>query len=158
MGIRLQRRARIHCTLVSVPPMPKGTHGRPTPSSDSAHCKEMVHSPPRESGIVNSAMEQPHRIRWTGIVTFAVALLLTACGALPSQVDRPPSAARKAADSTLGRIAADSTPDAAQTGFRLMPMGSYSLDARIQLARRAEDTLDLQYYLVRNDRSGRLLM
>jgi putative cardiolipin synthase len=112
----------------------------------------------RESGIVNCAMEQPHCTCWTRIVTFALALLLAACGALPSQVDRSPSFARRAGDSALGRIAANSTPDAAQTGFRLMPMGSYSLDARIQLARRAQDTLDLQYYLVRNDRSGRLLM
>jgi len=92
------------------------------------------------------------------IVALTIATLLAGCGALPSQVDRPPSAARSAADTPLVRIAANSTPDVAQTGFRLMPMGSYSLDARIQLARRAQDSLDLQYYLIRNDRSGRLLM
>ena len=39
-----------------------------------------------------------------------------------------------------------------------MPLGFYSLDARIQLARRAHDSLDVQYYLIQGDRSGRLLM
>ena len=43
-------------------------------------------------------------------------------------------------------------------GFRLMPLGVYSLDARIQLARRARYSLDVQYYLIQNDRTGRLLM
>ena len=44
------------------------------------------------------------------------------------------------------------------TGFRLMPLGFYSLDARIQLARRARYSLDVQYYLIQDDRTGRLLM
>jgi putative cardiolipin synthase len=34
----------------------------------------------------------------------------------------------------------------------------YSLDARIELVRRARYSLDIQYYLIQNDRSGRLLM
>jgi putative cardiolipin synthase len=34
----------------------------------------------------------------------------------------------------------------------------YALDARIELVRRARDSLDVQYYLIQNDRSGRLLM
>jgi putative cardiolipin synthase len=39
-----------------------------------------------------------------------------------------------------------------------MPLGFYSLDARIQLARRARNSLDVQYYLIQDDRTGRLLM
>jgi len=39
-----------------------------------------------------------------------------------------------------------------------MPLGVYSLDARVQLARRARYSLDVQYYLIQNDRTGRLLM
>jgi putative cardiolipin synthase len=39
-----------------------------------------------------------------------------------------------------------------------MPEAYYSLDVRIQLIRRARDSLDVQYYQVENDRSGRLLM
>ncbi len=39
-----------------------------------------------------------------------------------------------------------------------MPHAGYSLDARIELIRRAEYTLDIQYYLIANDRSGRLFL
>ena len=39
-----------------------------------------------------------------------------------------------------------------------MPVGVYALDTRIQLARRAKHSLDLQYYLIQNDATGRLLL
>ncbi len=39
-----------------------------------------------------------------------------------------------------------------------MPLGAYSLDARIQLARRAQYSLNVQYYLIQNDMTGRLLL
>ena len=44
------------------------------------------------------------------------------------------------------------------TGFRLMPLGFSSLDARVELAQRAVHSLDVQYYLIANDRTGRLIM
>jgi cardiolipin synthase C len=88
-----------------------------------------------------------------------LSALLSACGALPTQLDRPYSAAQQPpADSPLVRIAQDSSPAPTLTGFRLMPLGFYSLDARIQLARRARNSLDVQYYLIQDDRTGRLLM
>src|SRR4051812_14621713 len=84
-----------------------------------------------------------------------VACFLAACGALPTRVEQPFSSAQQpSADSPLVRIVQDSSPDPAQTGFRLMPLGFYSLDARIQLARRARHSLDVQYYLIQNDRTG----
>jgi len=87
------------------------------------------------------------------------SLLLSACGTLPTQIDRRFSPAREpAVDSPLVRIAQDSSPAPTLTGFRLLPDGFYSLDARIQLARRARHSLDLQYYLIQDDRTGRLLM
>jgi putative cardiolipin synthase len=59
---------------------------------------------------------------------------------------------------TLGRIAQTSAPSPEVSGFRLMPLGTFSLDTRLQLARRAEATLDVQYYHVENDETGRLLL
>ena len=43
---------------------------------------------------------------------------------------------------------------------RLPPhaLGSYSLDARIALAERATQSLEVQYYLIANDKTGRLLL
>jgi putative cardiolipin synthase len=97
--------------------------------------------------------------RLRGFVALLVSLLLSACGVLPTQVDRPFSPAQQAStDSPLVRIARDSSPAPTLTGFRLLADGFYSLDARIQLVRRARDSLDLQYYLIQNDRTGRLLM
>jgi putative cardiolipin synthase len=61
-------------------------------------------------------------------------------------------------DSPLVRAVEDSAPDPAMTGFRLMPVGFSSLDARVELARRAVHSLDVQYYLIANDRTGRLFM
>jgi cardiolipin synthase C len=97
------------------------------------------------------------RLRAT--VALLAAALLSACGFLPMQPDRPPSQAlAPSSDSPLVKIAQDSIPAPGQTGFRLMPLGVYSLDARIQLARKARHSLDVQYYLIQNDRTGRLLM
>ena len=39
-----------------------------------------------------------------------------------------------------------------------MPLGVFSLDARIELADRARHTLDVQYYHIHNDATGRLLL
>ncbi|OLC65875.1 MAG: phospholipase [Betaproteobacteria bacterium 13_1_40CM_4_64_4] len=87
------------------------------------------------------------------------ALLLAGCGTLPQQVERPETAALKPApDSPLVRIAQASIPSPELSGFRLMPVGVYALDTRIQLARRAKHSLDLQYYLIQNDATGRLLL
>jgi len=87
------------------------------------------------------------------------SVLLSACGALPTQVDRPFSQRQQpSADSPLVQIARNSSPEPTSTGFRLLPEGFYSLDARVQLVRRARQSLDLQYYLIQPDRTGRLLM
>jgi putative cardiolipin synthase len=86
-------------------------------------------------------------------------LAVAGCGTLPAQLDRPFSPALPVrADNALARIARDSTTDPSQSGFRLMPLGAYSLDARIELIRRAQSSLDVQYYLIQQDRSGRLFM
>ncbi|WP_341679132.1 phospholipase D family protein [Niveibacterium sp. SC-1] len=44
------------------------------------------------------------------------------------------------------------------SGFRLLPLGVYSLDARVQLIHRAQRSLDLQYYYLADDSSGRLIL
>ena len=87
-----------------------------------------------------------------------VVVALAACGTLPPRGDRPAASSPPPRDSALVRIARQSVPDASLTGFRLMPHGRYALDARIELIRRAQSSLDVQYYLIQNDRTGRLFM
>jgi putative cardiolipin synthase len=96
---------------------------------------------------------------WLRSAVALIAVLLAACGGLPERDDQPPShALSPALDSPLLRVTQQSAPAPLSTGFRLMPLASYSLDARIELVRRASHSLDVQYYLIQNDRSGRLLM
>ena len=88
---------------------------------------------------------------------FALALALGACGSLPAGVERPVSTSLPAApdESPLARLAAAELPAGAQSGFRLLPLGAYGLDARLALIGRATRTLDLQVYIMDNDASGR---
>ncbi len=67
-------------------------------------------------------------------------------------------ALQPALDTPLGRIAKASTADPEQSGFRLMPTGQFALQARLELARRAQRTLDVQYYQIHDDRTGRYLL
>jgi cardiolipin synthase C len=92
-------------------------------------------------------------------IALAAAVLLVGCGTLPTNVERTPSAVIKPSpESPLVRIAQASLPSPEQSGFRLMPLGAYSLDARVALAQRATHSLDVQYYLIQNDKTGRLLL
>ena len=102
-----------------------------------------------------------------GVSLALLAVLAVGCASLPQDVKRAPSLAFPAAhDSELGRIARASTPAAAAaasgagapSGFRLLSWSAQSLYARIELARRAQRSLDLQYYELRDDGTGRLLM
>jgi cardiolipin synthase C len=98
-------------------------------------------------------------LRFPSLLALLLAGLLAACGALPPRGEPGASHALTASsDSPLVRAAQASVPDPSLSGFRLMPVGFYALDARIELVRRARDSLDVQYYLIQNDRTGRLLM
>jgi putative cardiolipin synthase len=91
--------------------------------------------------------------------TIAAAVFISGCASLPPGGLGPPSTARPASpDTALGRLAASASPDPDLSGFRLMPSGGFALDTRLQLARRAQHTLDLQYYQIENDETGRYLL
>ena len=86
-------------------------------------------------------------------------LCLAGCGSLPAAVERAESSALPARPgSALAQIAQNSTPSAELSGFRLMPLGLYALDARLQLINRAAQSIDVQYYVLDNDATGRLLL
>jgi putative cardiolipin synthase len=111
---------------------------------------------------VGSRDDDTHRaLRWRllGACLLLLLLLQTGCASLPEGVQRVPSAALRAVDSTaLGRIAMASSPDDELSGFRLLPTGPFALDTRLALVQRAERSIDLQYYVLQNDATGRYLM
>jgi putative cardiolipin synthase len=93
-------------------------------------------------------------------VILALALL-SGCASLPTRVPSPAvHALTDVKDTRLARIATaaarNETPDL--SGFRLLPVGEYAFGARIVLARRAEKSLDVQYYLIQNDEVGRAFL
>jgi cardiolipin synthase C len=88
------------------------------------------------------------------------ALVLAGCAGLPviERTAAPSQALPASAASTLARIAQATPRERDQSAFRLLPLGPYSLDARVQLARRAEASLDVKYYHWEDDESGRWLL
>jgi putative cardiolipin synthase len=97
---------------------------------------------------------------WRRLVWLVILPLLGACTTLPS-IDRAAIASEAiplSTQTTLGRIAQTSMPTPDASGFRLMPLGLFSLDTRVQLARRAEVSLDVQYYHFEDDETGRWLL
>jgi putative cardiolipin synthase len=89
-------------------------------------------------------------------------LALAACATRPpaSEFTRSPSHAIATSESTaLSRaLAADEQAHPAQSGFRLLRTGNEALQTRLALAESAQKTLDLQYYSVAEDNSGKLIL
>jgi putative cardiolipin synthase len=98
--------------------------------------------------------------RWTRRCALAGCLAwLAGCSMLPVLPARAPTLAMPPApDTALARIATASTADPEQSGFRLLPTGQFALQARLELARRTERSLDVQYYQIHDDRTGRFLL
>jgi len=49
-------------------------------------------------------------------------------------------------------------PDDGRSGLRLLPVASYAMATRLALAQAAQKSLDVQYYLLKNDNTGQVLM
>ena len=82
------------------------------------------------------------------------------CATLPERAATPASFAISDFDSTfLGTLAKQSLPPESRlSGFELMPVADAAYAARIELCQKAERTLDLQYYLLQGDNTGKFLM
>lgn len=85
-------------------------------------------------------------------------VLATACANLPAPVAKQPDAAFSTQATTLGKqvLAAAPAPDA--SGFRLLLSGEDAFAALAVLVERAQHSLDLQYYLIRDEISARKLL
>ena len=118
----------------------------------------------RPAATLHPSIAQPspdgrlrRQVVWMSLL--ALMLALGGCAGLPQGGPRTASTAlAPQSDSPLVRTARQSSPDAALSGFRLLPLGSYSLDARLQLIQRARHAIDVQYYVLDNDATGRLLL
>ncbi len=88
-----------------------------------------------------------------------VSVSITGCAtALPTH-DVPPSYALPAnTDTHIGRYVRVQHPEGTGlSGFRLLDNGSDALAARLQMIERAEQSIDLQYYIYNGDKTGALI-
>ncbi len=93
----------------------------------------------------------------------AVALVAASCATLPPPGADYPRQASHAIDhpeaTNLGRrIDAAARTHPGLSGFRLLPAGAEGLRARAELAEAAQRSLDLQYFIIQNDVTGKLLI
>jgi putative cardiolipin synthase len=87
------------------------------------------------------------------------ALLLSGCVGLPLHVEKSRSDALRDPETTsLGRITAAEEGGKNLSGIRLLTSGEEALADLIALADHAERTLDIQYYLIHQDDSARILL
>ena len=93
------------------------------------------------------------------------AVLLTAaisgCASLPRDFVKLPSTAVAVStvqNSPLAKASQASCPANDLSGFRLLPTGAYAFNTRVALARRAQHSLDIQYYVVHDDETGRAIL
>jgi len=98
---------------------------------------------------------------FTALVGLLAAAWLTGCVSLPPPEPRAPvTAFTDVAQTELAQLAAKDVPSnsTALSGFRLLPEAAFAFDARISLARHAEKSLDVQYYLIQKDDVGLLFL
>ncbi|MFN0185189.1 MAG: phospholipase D-like domain-containing protein [Aquabacterium sp.] len=99
-------------------------------------------------------------IRWLRHARCGLAIAgliaLQACAVLPERGPATESRAVVDHQTALARIAQASWPagDAADSGFRLLPIADHAFAAREDIARLAQRTLDAQYYHIHHDSAG----
>jgi phosphatidylserine/phosphatidylglycerophosphate/cardiolipin synthase-like enzyme len=89
----------------------------------------------------------------------AAILLFSGCASLPRPVEKPGSEAlQRPETTTLGRIVEQDEEGKKLSGIRLLTSGDEALASLIALADHAERTLDIQYYIIHEDESTRILL
>ncbi|MGE8068881.1 phospholipase D family protein [Pseudomonas sp. NPDC089569] len=97
------------------------------------------------------------RVRKSLLALVIAASFLGGCANF--DVQHEPSQALPASASAFGRsVQAQAAPHAGQSGFRLLPDSTEAFTARAELVRNAQSSLDLQYYIVHDGISTRMLL
>lgn len=95
-------------------------------------------------------------------VLLALSLLVAGCATLPPGMDAPKPASTALANpeaTALGRqLEARAKEHPGLSGFDLLTDGSESFAMHLEIAARAQRTLDVQYFLLQQDDTGKLLL
>ena len=91
--------------------------------------------------------------------TAILALLLSGCVGLPRHVEKSRTVALEHPETTsLSRLVGLEESNKNLSGIRLLTSGEEALADLIALADHAERTLDIQYYIIHQDDSARILL
>lgn len=88
----------------------------------------------------------------------ALALALHGCASLAERQKIPAVALPAAMDSPLAALLPTDLVPGSGSAFRPLAFSSYSMDARLTLIREARQSLDIQYYLLADDLTGRAFL
>lgn len=91
-------------------------------------------------------------------LVLAATLLLAGCAALPEFRKTPDYALAAPPDGDLAALVPPDLLEDHTSGFRPLPFSSYAMDARLALVRHAKTSLDIQYYLLQDDSTGRAFL
>ncbi|MFI4890341.1 MAG: phospholipase D family protein [Steroidobacterales bacterium] len=98
-------------------------------------------------------------MRISAIALIFVFLGVAGCASLPRHVTKSRTVAlADPSVTTLGRLVDSYRGSGDTSGIRLLSSGEEALQSLIALADRAERTLDIQYYIIEQDESARLLL
>lgn len=119
--------------------------------------------PPFRRRFVGEVHRPPNAVRsLLAIALLPIALLVAGCASLPPGMDVPKTVSTALAASeptTLGkRFDALAREHPGLSGFRLLVDGTNGFVLRQQIATKAERTLDVQYFLLQQDDTGKLLL
>ena len=93
-----------------------------------------------------------------GLAGLAIALLAGCAGVLPQGVREPSTARAASGDAPLAVAARQAAVPAGESGVWPLLQASYALDARLAMIENARSSLDLQYYLIADDSTGRPIL
>ena len=100
--------------------------------------------------------------QWLPPLWVAAMLLVAGCATMPPGLDVPKtesSALAEPESTTLGkRFGARAKQHPGLSGFLLLADGAESFAVRMQIAQKAERTLDVQYFVLQQDETGQLLL
>src|SRR6202048_611162 len=106
----------------------------------------------------NCGMQSRRRGGSLPLLLFLV-LAISGCATLPKHVDKIPTVALpNPAATSMGRMVAAEQVGKNLSGIRLLTSGEEALADLIALADHAERTLDIQYYIIHQDDSARILL
>jgi len=96
--------------------------------------------------------------RFAALALLGAALALQGCASLADLKKTPGQALPPAADSPLAALLPADLVPGSGSAFRPLAFSSFSMDARLTLIRQARHSLDIQYYLLADDLTGRAFL